>query len=124
MESKMRPNYANLFVGCIGNKFLSNYHGPKPDLYKRYNDECVDATSSKSTQPIYYLGQFLSPSSKIKCHICYRIYTPKNDTDMSNFNVPNHSHHNMTICELSLHHANRESRKNLEQKFIFQLGTL
>ena len=27
----------------------------------------------------------------------------------------------MTICGLSLHHRNTESRKNLEQKFIFQL---
>ena len=40
------------------------------------------------------------------------------------FNPPNHSHHNMTICGLSLHHGNTENRKNLEQKFIFQLGTL
>ena len=40
------------------------------------------------------------------------------------FNIPNHSHHNMTICGLSLHHGNTENRKNLEQKFIFQLGTL
>ena len=40
------------------------------------------------------------------------------------FNLPNHSHHNMTICGLSLHHGNTESRKNLEQKFIFQLSTL
>ena len=40
------------------------------------------------------------------------------------FNLPNHSHHNMSICELSLHHGNTEGRKNLEQKFIFQLDTL
>ena len=44
--------------------------------------------------------------------------------DARHFNLPNHSHHNMTICGLSLHHGNTESRKNLEQKFIFQLGTL
>ena len=30
----------------------------------------------------------------------------------------------VTICGLSLHHGNTESRKNLEQKFIFQLSTL
>ena len=35
-----------------------------------------------------------------------------------------HSHHNMTICGLFLHHRNTESCKNLEQKFIFQLGTV
>ena len=53
----------------------------------------------------------------------------QNNTDASKpvarlFNLPNHSHHIMTICGLSLHHGNTESRKNLEQKFIFQLGTL
>ena len=53
----------------------------------------------------------------------------RNDTDAtkpvaSNFNLPNNSHHNVTICGQSLHHENTESRKNLEQKFIFQLGTL
>ena len=30
----------------------------------------------------------------------------------------------MTICGLSLHQGNAESRKNLEEKFIFQIGTL
>ena len=52
-----------------------------------------------------------------------------NNTDASkpvarHFNLRNHSHHNMTICRLSLHHRNTESRKSLEQKFIFQLVTL
>ena len=83
----------------------------------------------------------------ITCTLCKKIYigetgrrladrfrehlrdVEKNDTDASkpvarHFNLPNHSHHNMTICGLSLHHGNTESRKNLEQKFIFQLGTL
>ena len=45
----------------------------------------------------------------------------KNETDASKpvaryFNLPNHSHHDMTICGLSLHHGNAESRKNLEKK--------
>ena len=44
MGTKMGPSYANLFVGFIENKFFSNYHGPKPDLYKRYIDDCVGAT--------------------------------------------------------------------------------
>ena len=53
----------------------------------------------------------------------------ENNTDASkpvarHFNLPNHSHHNMTTCGLFLHHGNTESRKNLKQKFIFQLGTL
>ena len=46
MGTKMGPSYANLLVGFIENKFFSNYHGQKPDLYKRYIDDCVGATSS------------------------------------------------------------------------------
>ena len=46
MGTKMGPGYANLFVGFMENKIFSNYRGPKPDLYKRYIDDCVGATSS------------------------------------------------------------------------------
>ena len=53
----------------------------------------------------------------------------KNDKDSSkpvarHFNLPNHSKKHMAICGLSLHLGTTESRKNLEQKFIFQIGTL
>ena len=40
------------------------------------------------------------------------------------FNLPNHSMQHMTVCGLSLHQGNTESRKTLEQKFIFEIGTL
>ena len=40
------------------------------------------------------------------------------------FNLPNHLMQHMTVCGLSLHQGNTESRKTLEQKFIFQIGTL
>ena len=33
MGTKMGPSNAYLFVGYIENKFFSNYHGPKLDLY-------------------------------------------------------------------------------------------
>lgn len=46
MGTKMGPSYANLFVGFIENNLFSNYHGPKPDLHKRYIDDCVGATTS------------------------------------------------------------------------------
>ena len=49
-DSPAAPSYANLFVGFIENKFLSSYHGPKPDLYKRYIDDCVCATSSSKEE--------------------------------------------------------------------------
>ena len=40
------------------------------------------------------------------------------------FNLPNHSQKHMEVCGLSLHLGNTESRKNIGQKFIFQIGTL
>ena len=53
----------------------------------------------------------------------------KNDKDAfkpvsRHFNLPNHSKEHMAICGLSLHIGTTESRKNLEQKFIVQIGTL
>ena len=44
--TKMGPSYANLFVGYIEHQFFNQYHGPKPDLYRCYIDDCVGATSS------------------------------------------------------------------------------
>ena len=44
------------------------------------------------------------------------------------FNLPNHSKQSskqhMVVCGLSLHQGSTESRKTLEQKFIFQISTL
>ena len=53
----------------------------------------------------------------------------KDDKDASkpvarHFNLPNHSKEHMSICGLSLHQGTTDSRKNLEQRFIFQIGTL
>ena len=83
----------------------------------------------------------------ITCTLCKKIYigetgrrlgdrfrehlrdVERNDKDASkpvarHFNLPNHSSQHMTICGLPLHQGNTESRKNLEQKFSFQIGTL
>ena len=38
--------------------------------------------------------------------------------------VPNHSKQHMAVCDLSLHQGSTESRKSLEQKFSFEIGTL
>ena len=40
------------------------------------------------------------------------------------FNLANHSQEHMAVCGLSLLLGNTESRKNIEEKFIFQIGTL
>ena len=53
----------------------------------------------------------------------------KDDKDASkpvarHFNLPNHSKEHMSIWGLSPHQGTTDSRKNLEQRFIFQIGTL
>ena len=40
------------------------------------------------------------------------------------FNLPNHSKQHMAVYDLSLHLGISESRKTLDQKFIFHIGTL
>ena len=67
--------------------------------------------------------QFPLPLISFKCD--KNLGVEQNNTDASkpvtrHFNLPNHSHHNMTICRLSF--TPREHRK--PQKFIFQVGTL
>ena len=42
----MGHSYANLFVGYIENQFFNQNNGPKPELYRRYIDDCISATSS------------------------------------------------------------------------------
>ena len=53
----------------------------------------------------------------------------KNDKNASkpvarHFYLPNHSKQHIAVCGLSLHQGSTESRRTLEQKFIFQIGTL
>ena len=53
----------------------------------------------------------------------------RNDKDASkpvarHFNLPNNSKQHMAVCGLSLHLDSSESHKTLEQKVIFQIGTL
>ena len=53
----------------------------------------------------------------------------RNDKDASkpvarHLNLPNYSKQRMAVCGLSLHLGSSECCKTLEQKFIFQIGTL
>ena len=50
MGTKMGPSYANLFAGYIEHQFFNQYSGLKPDLYRRYIDHCLGATSSTSEE--------------------------------------------------------------------------
>ena len=45
MGTKMRPSYADLFVGFIEHRCFGQYNGPKPELYGRYIDDCIGVIS-------------------------------------------------------------------------------
>ena len=60
--------------------------------------------------------------------LCDR-FRERNDSDASkpvagHFSLPNHSLQLRAVFGLSLHLGSSESRKTIEQKFIFQIGTL
>ena len=55
MGTKMGPSYANLFVGFIEHQFFSQYHGAKPELYGRYIDDCISATSSTREELTHFI---------------------------------------------------------------------
>ena len=119
---------------CKTCPFVQNAHkisGPKRSV------KITDRFTCTSANVIYC----------ITCTLCKKLYigetgrrlgdrfrehlrdVEKDDKDTSkpvarHFNLPNHSKEHMSICGLSLHHGTTESRKNLEQRFIFQIGTL
>ena len=59
MGSRLGPNYACLFVGCVEERMRSSYTGIKPDLYKRYMDDVAVAASCSEED----LRQFLEFTS-------------------------------------------------------------
>ena len=106
---------------------------------------------SGSKRSVKITDRFTCTSSNviycITCTLCKKLYigetgrrlgdrfrehlrdVEKDDKDASkpvarHFNLPNHSKEHMSICGLSLHQGTTDSRKNLEQRFIFQIGTL
>lgn len=54
--TKMGPSYIKLFVDYMESNFFCAYHRPKPDLYKRFIDDCVGVTSSSKEE----LNQFIT----------------------------------------------------------------
>ena len=120
--------------GCKTCPFILNtskISGPKPSV------KITDGFTCTSANVMYC----------ITCTLCNKLYigetgrrvgnrfrehlrdVEKNDKDGSepvarHFNLHNHSKQHMAICGLSLRRGATECRKKLEQKFIFQIGTL
>ena len=81
---------------------------------------CITCTPCKKI----YIGQ---SGRRLVDRFCEHLRdVEKNNTDASkpvarHFNLPNHSHHNMTIFGLSLNHGQTESRKSLNKNSSFHL---
>ena len=60
MGTEVGPSYANLFVGFIAHQFFCQYHGLKPELYCRYIDDCVGATSFTREELTQFITAFNS----------------------------------------------------------------
>ena len=56
MGTKMGPSYANLFVGFIEQQFIDKFDGTKPELYRRYIDDCFGATSCSRQELDYFIA--------------------------------------------------------------------
>ena len=58
MGTKMGPNYANLFVGYVEEQIFNQFDSPKPELFGRYIDDCLGATSWVHQRRIGTIYQF------------------------------------------------------------------
>ena len=56
MGTKMGPNYANLFVGYVEEQIFNQFDGPKPELFGRYTDDCLGATSCTKEELERFIG--------------------------------------------------------------------
>lgn len=63
-------------------------------------------------------------SRAFTCKRCKNNHKDASRLISKDFNLPGLSSKNIIVYGISLHQSNIESRKNLEQKFIFQPGTL
>ena len=52
----MGPNYANLFIGYVEEQIFNQFDGPKPELFGRYIDDCLGATSCTKEELEQFIG--------------------------------------------------------------------
>ena len=56
MGTKMGPNYANLFVGYVEEQIFNQFDCPKPELFGRYINDCLGATSCNKGELERFIG--------------------------------------------------------------------
>ena len=126
MGAKMGPNYANLFVGYVEEQIFNQFDGPKPELFGRYIDDCLGATSCTKEELERFIGFVNSfhPALKFTWEISEASVNFLDINISVQDNKLGHSHEHMEICGIYLHLGNNETRKRKEQRLVFKLGTL
>ena len=138
----------------VNSKCNFSKHMSRPAFTRTSNEELQISGKIKLSGPkrsIKITDHFTCTSSNviycITCTLCKKFYigetgrrlgdrfrehlrdVEKDDKNASKpvarqFKMPNHSKQHMIVCGLSLQQGSTESRKTLEQQFIFQIGTL
>ena len=111
-------------------KIIEKISGPKRSIKITDHFTCTSANVIYFITCTYckklYIGQTGRQGDRFRDHVRD---VERNDKDASkpvarHLNLPNHSKQHMAVCGHSLHLGSSECCKKLEQKFIFQIGTL
>ena len=66
MGTKMGPSYACIFMGYFEYLLLQQYNKPVPEVYKRYNDDIIGATSINCNQLLDFINFVQNFHSAVK----------------------------------------------------------
>ena len=77
MGTKMGPSYACLFTGHLEHTLLQQYKKPMPEIYKRYIDDGIGATSLSYNQLLDFINfvQNFHPAVKFTYEISEKSVT-------------------------------------------------
>ena len=77
MGTKMGPSYACLFMGHLEHTLLQQYKKPVPEIYKRYIDDGIGATSLSYNQLLDFINfvQNFHPAVKFTYEISEKSVT-------------------------------------------------
>ena len=85
--------------------------------------DCITCTFCKKSY-VGEIGRRLCDQLRVHFRDVKRKYKDASEPVARHFKLTNHSRQDMVVCGLSLHLRISESHKTLEQKLIFQIGTL
>ena len=85
MGTNIGPSYACLFMGYLEENMFKSYRGPTADLYKRFIDDIIGASSLPQEhleQFIQYMQSF-HPAIEYTLNITHKKQLPFLDTEMT-----------------------------------------